>query len=144
MMDANATLQSDTHLVDFLDHCTLFDLHANDPAASTYIGAESRGIDFIFGCHHARQFLERSGTLAYNEGPQSDHRGLYVDLKLDFFNRSLAISPPLSRSVHTGNPELVIKYNEKVLEYYAAHRMVEPMICIKTTYQCRGKIFALN
>jgi hypothetical protein len=66
MLDANATLQSDTHFVDFLDQCTLFDLHANDPAESTYIGAESRWIDFILGCHHARQFVERSGTLAYN------------------------------------------------------------------------------
>jgi len=85
MLDANATMHSDTHFVDFLDHCTLFDFHANDPAESTYIGAESRRMDFILGCHHARQFLERSGTLAYNEGPQSDHRGLYVDLKLEFF-----------------------------------------------------------
>ena len=64
--------------------------------------------------------------LAYNEGPQSDHRSLYIDLRLDFFSRSSAISPSLSRTVHTGNPELVTKYNDKeVMEYCAAHRMIE-------------------
>lgn len=55
MLDANATLPSHTHFGDFLDDCTLFDLHASDPPESTYIGAESRRIDFILGCHHARQ-----------------------------------------------------------------------------------------
>jgi hypothetical protein len=94
MMDANATTQSDTHFADFIDHCAFFDFHANDPADSTYIGAESRRIDFIFGCHQSRQLMERSGTLAYNEGPQSDHRGLYVDLKLEFISPSQAIPPP--------------------------------------------------
>ena len=84
MMDANATMHSDAHFAAFLDHCALSDCHADDPAESTYIGAESRRIDFIFGCQNARQFLEQSGTLAYNEGPQSDHRGLYVDLTLEF------------------------------------------------------------
>ncbi|KAI2509031.1 hypothetical protein MHU86_5407 [Fragilaria crotonensis] len=139
MMDVNSTLQSDTHFADFLDHCTLFDLHANDPAESTYIGAESRRIDFILGCHHARQFLERSGTLSYNEGPQSDHRGLYVDLKLDFFQRSSAISLPSSRTVHTGNPELVAKYNDKVVEYYTAHRMVERINDLHNNYHSMSR-----
>jgi hypothetical protein len=125
MMDANATTQSDTHFADFIEHCALFDFHANDPADSTYIGAESRRIDVIFGCHQARQLMERSGTLAYNEGPQSDHRGLYVNLKMDFFSRSQAIPPSQSRTVHTGNPELVQRYNSKVMEYYTAHNMVE-------------------
>ncbi|KAI2503171.1 hypothetical protein MHU86_11274 [Fragilaria crotonensis] len=138
-MDVNSTLQSDTHFADFLDHCTLFDLHANDPAESTYIGAESRRIDFILGCHHARQFLERSGTLSYNEGPQSDHRGLYVDLKLDFFQRSSAISLPSSRTVHTGNPELVAKYNDKVVEYYTAHRMVERINDLHNNYHSMSR-----
>ncbi|KAI2500714.1 hypothetical protein MHU86_13742 [Fragilaria crotonensis] len=139
MLDANSTLQSDTHFADFLDHCTLFDLHANDPAESTYIGAESRRIDFILGCHHARQFLERSGTLAYNEGPQSDHRGLYVDLKLEFFQRSSAIPSPSSRTVHTGNPELVAKYNEKVLAYYTVHRLVERINDLYNNYHSMSR-----
>ena len=139
MLDANATMHSDTHFVDFLDHCTLFDLHATDPAESTYIGAEARRIDFILGCHHARQFMERAGTLAYNEGPQSDHRGLYVDLRLDFFYRSLAIPPSLSRAVHTGNPELVTKYNNKVMEYYVSHRMVERIDELHKHYQSMSR-----
>ncbi|KAI2499358.1 hypothetical protein MHU86_15140 [Fragilaria crotonensis] len=139
MMDANATIHSDTHFADFLDHCALFDLHANDPADSTYIGAESRRIDFIFGCHQARLLLERSGTLAYNEGPQSDHRGLYVDLKLEFFSRSQAIPPSQSRTVHTGNPELVQRYNRKVMEYYTAHNMVERINKLANNYKSMSR-----
>ncbi|KAI2495174.1 hypothetical protein MHU86_19359 [Fragilaria crotonensis] len=124
-MDANATMSSDPHFAAFMDHCALFDFHADDPAESTYIGAASRRIDFILGCKSARQFLERSGTLAYNEGPQSDHRGLYVDLTMGFFHRSQPIMPHKLRTVHTGNPELVTKYNNKVMEYYTAHKMVD-------------------
>jgi hypothetical protein len=107
MLDAKATMHSDIHFIVFLDHCTLVDLHANDPAESTYIGAESRIIDFILGCHHARQFLERSGTLlAYNEGAQSDHRCLYVDLRLEFFPFFGNLSTFVLHCPH-GNPELV-------------------------------------
>ena len=122
MLDANATFESDPHFEAFIDTCSLFDLHVDDPAASTFTGAESRRIDYIFGYHHACQYLERSGTLAYNEGPQSDHRGLYADIRLNFFSHSASpIAPSSSRTIHTRNPELVERYNAKVLDYYTEH-----------------------
>ncbi len=69
----------------------------------------------------------RSGTLAYTEGPQSDHRSLYVDISPDFI-----IQPPWhqvtsssARELYTGNPELVAKNNASMLEYYGHHKMVE-------------------
>ena len=125
MLDANSTMSTDLHFSEFIETCALSDFHEIDPATSTFIGADARRIDFMFGCPQALPYLERSGTLAYNEGPQSDHRGLYADLRLDtFLGPASKIAPIASRGVHTGNPELVERYNTKVLQYYEQHHMI--------------------
>ena len=131
MLDANSTLE-DPNLQDFLALCGLHDLHSNDPAPSTFIGASNRRIDFIFGCDKASRYVTRSGSLAYVEGPQSDHRSLYVDLSPDFittppWHSTLAAN---SRDLHTGNPDYVQKYHQTMLNYYSQHRMVERMQAI--------------
>ncbi|KAI2492618.1 hypothetical protein MHU86_21932 [Fragilaria crotonensis] len=125
MMDANATIESDQRLASFIQSCSLHDLHANDPATSTYIGAAARRIDYIFGCQKIREVMSRSGTLSYSEGPQSDHRGLYVDLELGSYLQStkMKISQPTHRSLQTGNPELVSSYHSSMLQYYSQHNM---------------------
>ena len=70
--------------------------------------------------------LRRSGTLAYTEGPQSDHRALFVDLHIDFLSgEKEKIARHASRGLYTGNPELVSTYNSEVLRYYQEHRMTE-------------------
>ena len=94
MLDANSTLD-DPQLLDFLATCGLHDLHSNDPSPSTFIGSANRRIDFIFGCDEARRYVIRSGSLAYTEGPQSDHRSLFIDLSPDF------IKMPKWQSVHS-------------------------------------------
>ena len=126
MLDANATDSSDSHFSDFIASCSLNDLHSDDPAPSTYIGSATRRIDVMFGCHTVYQHLRRSGTLSYHEGPQSDHRSLFVDLDLAFLQVSDdCIAPNITRALHTGNPELVKAYNASLLQYYTTHRMVE-------------------
>jgi hypothetical protein len=138
MLDANSTLD-DTHLQDFAAKCGLHDLHHSDPAPSTYIGSTNRRIDFIFGCDDARKYVIRSGSLAYTEGPQSDHRSLYVDLSPNFITTPSwhSIQSLQSRDLHTGNPELVKKYHCAMLEYYAQHRMVER---IQSLYECKDSM----
>jgi hypothetical protein len=97
MIDANSTIQDDYFFAEFVQECSFYDLHIADPAVSTYIGAEARRIDFMFGCVHVKESLVRSGTLSYFEGPQSDHRGLYADIKIS----SLKQNPiPVSRPRH--------------------------------------------
>jgi hypothetical protein len=126
MLDANATDSSDSQFSDFIASCSLHDLHSDDPAPSTYIGSATRRIDFMFGCSTVSQHLQRSGTLSYHEGPQSDHRSLFVDLDLAFLQvPEDSIPPNLQRALHTGNPELVEAYNASLLQYYTAHRMAE-------------------
>ena len=116
MMDANATLSSDPHLSEFMESCMLSDLHEWDPALSTFIGAPNQRIDFILGCDQIKSSLRHSGTLAYTEGPQSDHRGLFVDLDINFLHGSAEkIAKSISQGLHTGNPELVLDvYNTTV------------------------------
>jgi hypothetical protein len=108
MLDANATIADDQHFSDFINACSLFDLHDTDPAPSTYIGAPSRRIDYLLGTHDIKEQLVRSGTISYFGGPQSDHRGLYIDIDRNFLNLSNSAIPPVkNRTLHTGNPELV-------------------------------------
>ena len=126
MLDANSTID-DRAILDFTSTCGLNDLHSLDPAPSTYIGAADRRIDFIFGCDVASAYVLQAGTLAYTDGPQSDHRGLYVDLSPDFIVKPswTQTTPAASRDLHTGNPELVEAYNSSMLSYYEQHHMVQ-------------------
>ena len=128
MMDANGTISSDTGLPDFIATCDLVDLHRNDPPLSTYIESESRRIDYMLGCHRVAATVTRQGTLAYSEGPQSDHRGLYVDLQIrDILGDQPAqlVESDRHRSLHSGNPEMVATYLQSMRAYYEAHNMSE-------------------
>ena len=130
MMDSNGSLDEDTDLQQFISECDLTDLHASDPAPSTYIGSSHRRIDHIFGCcPQVCQSLTSSGSLSYIDGPQSDHRGLFVDLDLQqLLHRTTtppAISTASSRFLKTGNPEAVATYHDAMLAYYADHNMIQ-------------------
>jgi hypothetical protein len=79
-MDANSTITDDKSLKEFIAETGLYDLHEHNPAPTTYIGSESRRIDYMFGCPRVKQATVRAGTLSYLQGPQTDHRGLFVDI----------------------------------------------------------------
>ena len=119
----------------------LIDLHRANPAPSTYIGADGRRIDFMLGCRKIAESTIRAGTLSYIEGPQSDHRGLYIDLDstllLAHHPQDNAIQPPLGRTLKTGNPEAVTMYLSKMDEYYIRHNMVQR---IQKLYQHHHKL----
>ena len=129
MLDANSTLSDDSTFRTMVEQCGLHDLHRCDPAPSTYIGAATRRIDYVLGCPKIIASLTRQGTLAYHEGPQSDHRALYVDLDahklLAHHAQDNAIQPPQSRVLKTGNLEAVAKYTKNMKEYYEKHNMVK-------------------
>ena len=83
------------------------------------------------GCGKLITSRYRSGSLSYFEGPQSDHRGLFVDLEIPYLTSSLRVQPlthASQRFLHTGNPELVSSYLKSVREYYSAHRMEDTRI----------------
>ena len=138
MLDANATLTDDNNFRDMVEFCGLTDLHRSDPAPSTYIGAAERRIDYIFGCHKVLTTVTRQGTLAYHEGPQSDHRALYVDIDarqlLEHHANDNTIQPPQARVLKTGNPEAVAAYQRQMNDYYEQHNMVRRITRLHRTH----------
>ena len=134
----DATLESDKKFAQMLSECDLHDLHSSTPAPSTYMDACKRRIDFIFGCQQVVQSVIQQGTLSYYEGPQADHRGLYIDLdihKLLSITMQTCQQPFSSRLLQSVNPELVQMYNTAVHKYYAEHRMLERLEHIRLLHQ---------
>jgi Reverse transcriptase (RNA-dependent DNA polymerase) len=129
MLDANSTLTDDGKFRTMAEQCGLTDLHRSDPAPSTYIGTTTRRIDYMLGCPKVLASLIRQGSLAYQEGPQSDHRALYVDLNahqlLEHHANDNSIQPAQARVLKTGNPEAVSTYLTHMTEYYTTHNMIK-------------------
>ena len=134
MMDSNGQISDDEDLQTFISHCDLADLHQHSPAPSTYIGSSNRRIDHMLGCQQVLDSLQGSGSLSYIEGPQSDHRGLFVDLQpailLGQSTDPIAIAQHKTRILKSGNPESVEQYNAEMLKYYTEHKMIERMAWI--------------
>jgi hypothetical protein len=131
MMDANEVLETRSVLAEWASRLDLQDLHKNQPAPSTYIGSKHRRIDHIFGCHQINNYKVAAGTLSYIDGPQPDHRGLFVDIDLyGYLSYDPHSNPHINsatRSLRTGNPELVLAYMQMMLKYYERHKMEERM-----------------
>ena len=129
MLDANSVLAQESAFSATITQLQLHDLHKTDPAPSTYIGSPTRRIDYIFGCTRVLSSLVQAGSLlSYLNGPQSDHRGLFVDihahLLLHHHAQDNSIQPPRLRQLKTGNPELVATYIASMSAYYHDHNMV--------------------
>ena len=139
MLDSNGQLHDDIDLHQFAATCDLHDLHTSDPAPSTYIGSDHRRIDHMLGCSQTLAALTASGSLSYLDGPQSDHRGLFIDLNpailLDQHISSLRIAAHNMRPLKAGNPESIATYTQAMLQYYADHNMVTRMQHLRANFQ---------
>ena len=125
-----------------LDSNDLIDAHTHTNAPSTYIGSENRRIDYIFASPSIIDSIARSGTLSYLEGPQADHRAIYIDINAD---QALCYNPTdhkipsaVTRDLKTGHPELVADYINLMKIYYTHHNTMEARI--KKLHQDRHKI----
>jgi hypothetical protein len=135
MLDSNGSLADDVDLQDLLTQCDLHDLHATNAPPSTFIGSNTRRIDHILGCSSVLQCMTGSGSLSYLEGPQSDHRGIFVDLDqlalLGHQPQANLMATAPSRILKSGNPELVELYQEAMHKYYQDHDMISRIEEIK-------------
>jgi hypothetical protein len=127
MLDANDILSTNGSLAKWVGRLDLHDVHSSHPAPSTYLGSKTRRIDYMFGCTQIMGYIKASGTLSYLQGPQSDHRSLFVDIDIQGFIKFDAYSnnhsPSNARLLRTGNPELVAQYTQEMLKYYECHSM---------------------
>jgi hypothetical protein len=93
----------------------------------------------MFGCHKVVAACTQSGTLSYLEGPQSDHRGLFVDIDaiklLQYNAHDNSIQPPQLRLLRSRHPELVATYIDTMLQYYEDHNMVQRITNLHKTHQ---------
>jgi hypothetical protein len=139
MMDANEVMTTTGELARWASRLDLRDLHRNNPAPSTYLGSSNRRIDFIFGCSQIQEYVASAGTLSYIDGPQSDHRGLFVDIDLSNYlshdpNSNKHIMSR-ARALRTGNPELVESYIREMHHYYESHSMEERIDKLYSKFQ---------
>jgi hypothetical protein len=131
MRHSNGMLSDDADLQHLLAQCDLHDLHATNAPPSTFVGAADRRVDHMLGCSTVLQCTSGSGSLSYLEGPQSDHRRLFVDidqlaLLVGHQPSTNLISSAQSQILKSGNPELVQLYQEVMHKYYNYnHKMVE-------------------
>ncbi len=79
LLDANSDF-NDRQFQDMISSLDLHNLHHSNPASLSYIGSANRRIDYMIGCIKIQNLTARAGTFSYTEGPQSDHRGLFVDI----------------------------------------------------------------
>ena len=115
-MDSNGQLSDNEDLKLFMSECDLADLHSHSPSPSTYAGSDHRQIDHMLRCQQVVDSLQGSGSLSYIEGPQSDHRGIFVDLQpISLLGQSsdpIAIAQHKTRLLKPGNPEAVESYQK--------------------------------
>ena len=144
MLDSNGRLEDDAELQQFLVENDLRDLHPAHPSPSTYIGSDTRRIDHMLGCPKVYSALAASGSLSYLEGPQSDHRGLFVDLdplQILQTTTSQTISTPNARLLKSGNPEHVEAYQTAMNDYYTEHSMMEGLTkSMKSRLSCPSPV----
>ena len=137
MLDANERLSPDSEFKNFLQNCNLHDLQDSDPAQSTYILHSESRLDYMFGCTAVKNAVKRQGTLAYSEGPQADHRGLFADLDIRQLlgeEDTTPTVPAAARLLKSGNPELVKSYNSEMRKYYSDHKMTERIRALFTDH----------
>ncbi len=84
MLDSNAPIH-ETHMMNLLSQTGLYNtmeyLH-NQPTPRTYLQGQNT-IDHILATCNVLPAIQQAGMLAFNDGIQSDHRGLWIDLQLE-------------------------------------------------------------
>ena len=121
MIDANELLStknsgiskflSQTHMCD-----PIFLKHESENKPNDYSKGSSR-IDYFFGTHTITQFMTRCGISSFDVVTKTDHRILYIDLKLRYFlyDPYQIIQAPIIRRLQTTYTKGVLKYKEKLL-----------------------------
>ena len=138
MMDSIAQIHNDPDLQWLQTECNLHNIHQTKPAPSTCIGSEAWPIDHMFGCSQLIKSVTCSGSLSYLDGPKSNHRGLFVDINpIPILGQPLIdqdICLPHSRSLKSGNLELVEDYHKTMHQYYTDQNTLEKIQKLFDTY----------
>jgi hypothetical protein len=134
MMDANEEISPRSNLNHLIHVLGLVDVHSHSPAPSTHIRGSQR-IDYMLVSASLIPFVTRSGTLAYHQGFQTDHRTLYCDISSDFFITSPAlIGPGQVRTLRSGNPELTATYRQALRTQFLHQNIFQRVARLEQTF----------
>jgi len=139
LLDANGPLES---ISDIAQDFNLVDLHEEqDCARTTQRRSSKHRIDFILGTPGVKAAVRRAGALAYSEGIQSDHRGLFVDLDISFIldNGPEPIPPNTRRGLKSTKPDDVLQYVKTVMRYLKSHKVQSRIKALKQGYRTMTK-----
>lgn len=127
MGDFNEEVGLDAHGMQVvLDAGGLTDCHVYRHGLETEQPTYARGckrVDYMFVSSQLVPHLKHSGIEPFNHRIFSDHRGMFIDLRLPgIFDRApVAIAAPSERHVRTDVPPLIIKYITALNEYCTLH-----------------------
>jgi hypothetical protein len=133
-MILNDAITNSKQLSAFLQQTGLFDVHEHHAPQSTFLHSQRR-IDYIFASPELRSWIRHSGSLSFNEGYQTDHRTLFVDVAHNFFEFSPSpIATPSTRLLRSGNPEDTNHYLGKLRRLFEAHNIAARTHKLQTTH----------
>jgi Reverse transcriptase (RNA-dependent DNA polymerase) len=130
MIDANESLtENHSQLHDFLRITNLIEplaeLHPNEKEIATHKRANNRRIDFIFCSKDIQTHISRGGYLSFLEGPDSDHRGVFIDLHLNHLKDNAEYIAPSRLIGSHESTETILKYQNYIDEKFRYHKIYQ-------------------
>jgi exonuclease III len=132
MMDANeSTKERNSRVAKFFADCDMVDLmehhHANLPdPPNTYIRG-TKTVDYFGGTEDVAEATELAGIEAFGQTFQSDHRGMFLDLRISrILNGQPADLGALQpRGVNAKDPTKIIPFQKAVTKYCKDHKLIQ-------------------
>lgn len=124
MIDANEQLGEDyqgiTTMMEKLGLIDTFTRHHQRPCEiSTHHSSANKRIDFILSTANLMPHIEACGYTPFYTNVDTDHRGLFLELKPSFIDGQARITKPPSRLVgRTTSKAELAKYKEQLLAYF--------------------------
>ena len=86
-------------------------------------------IDYVFLSWDLIPYIEQCGYTPFDEVSDSDHRGFFVDIRLQEFLQCQpsTIQPPSLRTLSTANPQNIRCYKATLFKYLHDHKWFERM-----------------
>jgi endonuclease/exonuclease/phosphatase family metal-dependent hydrolase len=115
-------------------------INKHGPASEIPTRKDGRRIDYIFASESVTQQVISCGALTYNRIVDSDHRALFIDLRID---ELLEGSPPLLsspalRGIDSKNPKLCVIYIEALTKYLGDHKVFSRTVKLETWTEEHG------
>ena len=100
-------------------------INKHGPASEIPTRKEGRRIDYIFASEAVTEQVINCGALNYNRIVDSDHRALFLDLRIDELLEGSPpiLSSPALRGIESKNPKLCEPYIEALLKYLGDHKV---------------------